>query len=124
VLGVAALSAVVLLASATRYGYFGDELYFLAAGRRLALGYADQGPILPLLARLMDSIAPDSLVVLRLPAIVLAVVAVVVSALIAREMGGGRGAQVLTATAYATSPFLLLQAKNLSTNSIDTALWV
>ncbi|WP_280437860.1 glycosyltransferase family 39 protein [Nocardia carnea] len=124
VLGVAAVSALVLLFSATRYGYFGDELYFLAAGRRLSFGYADQGPVLPLLAWTMDSLAPGSLVALRLPAIVLTVAAVVVSAQIAREIGGGRAAQLLTAAAYATSPFLLLQAENLSTNAIDTALWV
>ncbi|MBF6348435.1 MULTISPECIES: ArnT family glycosyltransferase [Nocardia] len=124
VLGVAAASAVVLLLSATRYGYFGDELYFLAAGRRLSWGYADQGPVLPFLAWLMDGLAPGSLVALRLPAIVAAVLAIVVSAQIARELGGGRGAQLLTAAAYATSPFLLLQAKNLSTNALDSALWV
>ncbi|MFI5717191.1 ArnT family glycosyltransferase [Nocardia sp. NPDC051750] len=124
VLGVAVVSALVLLASATRYGYFGDELYFLAAGRRLSFGYADQGPLLPLLAGMMDGLAPGSLVVLRIPAIVLTLAAVVVSAEIAREFGGGRGAQILTAVAYATSPFLLLQAKNLSTNALDTALWV
>ncbi|GGK92628.1 glycosyltransferase family 39 protein [Nocardia jinanensis] len=124
VLGVAAVAAVVLVLSATRYGYFGDELYFLAAGRRLSFGYADQGPVLPLLAALADTVAPGSLVALRLPAIVVTVVAVVVSALIAREFGGGRPAQVLTAVGYATSPFLLMQAKNLSTNAIDSALWV
>ncbi|MEU1980583.1 glycosyltransferase family 39 protein [Nocardia sp. NPDC019395] len=124
VLGVAAVSAVVLVLSATRYGYFGDELYFLAAGRRLSIGYADQGPVLPFLALAMDTVAPGSLVALRLPAILLTVVAIVVSAQIAREFGGGRVAQVLTAVGYATSPFLLLQAKNLSTNAIDTALWV
>ncbi|WP_459546868.1 glycosyltransferase family 39 protein [Nocardia sp. X0981] len=124
VVGVAAAAALVLLLSAPRYGYFGDELYFLAAGRRLSTGYADQGPVLPFLAWLMDTVAPGSLVALRLPAIVLTVVAVVVSARIAREFGGGRGAQILTAVAYATSPFLLLQGKNLSTNAIDCALWV
>jgi hypothetical protein len=121
---VAAVAAVVLVASATRYGYFGDELYFLAAGRRLSFGYADQGPVLPLLAALGDTVAPGSLVALRLPAILLTVVAIVVSALVAREFGGGRGAQILTALGYATSPFLLMQAKNLSTNAIDSALWV
>ncbi|MGW0178357.1 glycosyltransferase family 39 protein [Nocardia sp. NPDC003345] len=124
VLSIAAVAAVVLVASATRYGYFGDELYFLAAGRRLSSGYADQGPVLPVLAWLMDTVAPGSLVALRAPAIVLAVSAIVVSALIARELGGGRAAQTLTALGYATSPFLLLQAKNLSTNAVDTALWV
>ncbi|MGW1738455.1 glycosyltransferase family 39 protein [Nocardia sp. NPDC001965] len=124
VLGVAALAAAVLVPSATRYGYFGDELYFLAAGRRLSFGYADQGPVLPLLAALADTVAPGSLVVLRLPAIVVTVAAVVLSAAVAREFGGGRGAQLLTAVGYATSPFLLMQAKNLSTNAIDSALWV
>ncbi|NUS93900.1 MAG: glycosyl transferase family 39, partial [Nocardia sp.] len=124
VLGVAAFAAVVLVLSATRYGYFGDELYFLAAGRRLSFGYADQGPVLPLLAALADTVAPGSLVALRLPAIVVTVAAVVISAAIARELGGGRAAQLLTAVGYATSPFLLMQAKNLSTNAIDSALWV
>ena len=31
---------------------FGDELYFIAAGHHLSVSYADQGPILPLLALL------------------------------------------------------------------------
>ncbi|MRH88533.1 glycosyl transferase family 39 [Nocardia sp. SYP-A9097] len=121
---VAVSAAVVLLLSATRYGYFGDELYFLAAGRRPSFGYADQGPVLPLLARLMDTLAPGSYFVLRLPAIALTVTAIVLCALIAREFGGGRWAQLLAAVGYATSPFLLLQGTMLTTNAVDTALWV
>ncbi|WP_245676983.1 glycosyltransferase family 39 protein [Nocardia acidivorans] len=114
----------MLLLSATRYGYFGDELYFLAAGRRPSFGYADQGPVLPLLARLMDTLVPGSYFVLRLPAVALTVTAIVLCALLAREFGGGRWAQVLAALGYATSPFLLLQGTMLTTNAVDTALWV
>ncbi|MFD0363116.1 glycosyltransferase family 39 protein [Nocardia sp. GCM10030253] len=121
---IAAVSAAVLLFSVSRYDYFGDELYFLAAGRRLSFGYADQGPVLPMLARLMDTVAPGSYFVLRLPVVVLTVLAIVLCALIARELGGGRGAQLLAAVAYATSPFLLLQGKMLTTNAVDTVLWV
>ncbi|HLS77245.1 MAG TPA: glycosyltransferase family 39 protein [Nocardia sp.] len=121
---VAASSAAVLVFSASRYGFFGDELYFLAAGRRLSFGYADQGFMLPALARLMDTLAPGSLLALRLPVVVLTVLAVVLSAQIARELGGGRAAQILTALAYSTSSFLLLQGKVLSTNAVDTVLWV
>ncbi|WP_280411829.1 glycosyltransferase family 39 protein [Nocardia asiatica] len=121
---VAALGALALLVSIGRYGFFGDELYFVAAGRRLAVSYADQGPLLPVLARTMDLLAPNSLVALRLPAVLVTVAAVVVAAQIAREFGGGRVAQVLTAAAYATSPFLLVQGGMLATNTIDTALWV
>ncbi|MFE7745961.1 ArnT family glycosyltransferase [Nocardia sp. NPDC057455] len=121
---VASLGALALLVSIGRYGFFGDELYFVAAGRRLAVGYADQGPLLPAIARTMDLLAPDSLVALRLPAVLITVAAVVVTAQIAREFGGARPAQVLAAAAYATSPFLLVQGDQLATNTIDTALWV
>ncbi|GAB2442111.1 glycosyltransferase family 39 protein [Nocardia tengchongensis] len=124
VAAVAVPAAVVLLLSARRYGYFGDELYFLAAGRRPAFGYADQGPVLPLLARLMDTIAPESYFVLRLPAVALTVTAIVLCALLAREFDGGRWAQLLAALGYASSPFLLLQGTMLTTNAVDTALWV
>jgi uncharacterized membrane protein len=121
---VAALGTLALLVSIGRYGFFGDELYFIAAGRRPAVGYADQGPLLPAIARLMDLLAPESLIALRLPAVLVTVAAVVVTAQIAREFGGARPAQVLAAAAYATSPFLLVQGDQLATNTIDTALWV
>ncbi|WP_327139871.1 ArnT family glycosyltransferase [Nocardia sp. NBC_01327] len=124
VLSIAAAGGLALLATLGRYGYFGDELYFLSAGRRLAVSYADQGPLLPALARLMDLLAPGSVVALRIPALLFTVAAIVLSAQIAREFGGSRGAQALTAVAYATSPFLLVQGDQLATNTIDTALWV
>ncbi|GAB2696410.1 ArnT family glycosyltransferase [Nocardia thraciensis] len=121
---VAAIGTVAMLAAIGRYGFFGDEMYFIAAGRRLAVSYADQGPLLPLIARLMDLAAPESVVALRIPAVMVTVAAIFVSAQIAREFGGGRAAQVLAALAYATSPFLLVQGTQLATNTIDTALWV
>ncbi|MEU8897526.1 glycosyltransferase family 39 protein [Nocardia sp. NPDC048505] len=121
---IVAAAAVALFASIGRYGFFGDELYFVAAGRRLAWGYADQGPLVPAIARLMDLLAPGSMVAQRIPAVLVTLAAIVLSAQIAREFGGSRGAQVLTAAAYATSPFLLVQGTQLATNTIDTALWV
>ncbi|MDH6197867.1 hypothetical protein M2272_004523 [Mycobacterium frederiksbergense] len=124
VAAIAALGSVALLAVLDRYGYFGDELYFLAAGRRLTASYADQGPLVPLIAHVIDTIAPGSLCALRLPAVVATAAAIVVTALIARELGGNRAAQLLAATGYATSPFLLVQGSQLATNTIDVALWV
>ncbi|MGV9673671.1 ArnT family glycosyltransferase [Nocardia sp. NPDC003482] len=124
VAAVVVVAAAGLLASVGRYGFFGDELYFVAAGRRLTVSYADQGPLLPALARLMDLLAPNSLVAQRLPAVLVTLAAIALSAAIARELGGSRTAQVLTAVGYAVSPFLLPQGTQLSTNAIDTALWV
>ncbi|WP_019816228.1 ArnT family glycosyltransferase [Saccharomonospora saliphila] len=124
VLVVAGVAMAVLLAFSGRYGYHGDELYFLAAGRHLDWGYADQPPLLPLLARLMDTLFPGSVVGLRLPAVVFTGLGIVIAALTAREFGGERRAQVMAAGAYACSPFLLAGAGHiLATHMVDVFLW-
>ncbi|MFE3987195.1 glycosyltransferase family 39 protein [Nocardia tengchongensis] len=120
---VSATAAVLLTVRFGRYGYFGDELYFLAAGRRLAPGYVDQGPLVPLLARCAEWIAPGSLVVLRIPSILGAVAGIWVCAALARELGGGRRAQTSAAFAFAVSPFVITQAASLSTFALDAPLW-
>ncbi|MFI5783814.1 glycosyltransferase family 39 protein [Nocardia sp. NPDC051570] len=121
---VVVLAAVALSGSIGHYGFYGDELYFIAAGRRFSFGYADQGPLVPAISWLMDVVAPGSFVAQRIPVVVLTLAAIVLCALIAREFGGSGRAQILAAIAYASSPFLLVQATVLSTNAIDTALWV
>jgi hypothetical protein len=88
VLILAVMQVLGLLAVAGRYGYSRDELYFLECGRHLAWGYPDQPPFVPLVARLMSSIAPNSVTVLRLPAIAAAVAEVLLSGLIARRCWG------------------------------------
>ncbi|SLF57826.1 glycosyl transferase, family 39 [Mycobacteroides abscessus subsp. bolletii] len=122
--GAVALTAgIVATLSATRYGYYYDELYFIAAGKRPSFSYADQGPLVPLLAISMDWLFPGSFAALRIPGVIAELVVVVVSALIARELGGGRGAQVLAAIACATAFGILGETESLITNAIDTALW-
>ncbi len=124
VLIVAGLAMAVLLAFAGRYGYHGDELYFIAAGRHLEWGYADQPPMLPLLALLMDTISPDSVLGFRLLPVLLTGAGVVVAALTAREFGGGRLPQLMTAGAFACSPFLLAGAGHIvATHTVDAFLW-
>jgi hypothetical protein len=121
VLVIAAAAALVLLLTSGRVGYFDDELYFLAAGRHLDWGYADQGPLVPLLARAMDTVFPGSLVGERLPVTALTAVGVVVAALIAREFGGQHRAQVLTAGVSAMGT--LAGGHLLTTAAVDAFLW-
>jgi hypothetical protein len=112
---VAALLAGLLLAVAGRYGYHRDELYFLEASRHLAWGYVDQPPLTPALAGVARLIDQDSLVVLRLlPALAVAAM-VAVAGLIARELGGGRQVQVLTAACAAGAGITLATGHLLST---------
>ena len=117
--GVALVHAV----TSAWYGAFGDELYFLAAGRHLAWGYADQPPLVPWLAAALEALAPGDLVVLRLPATLVSAAHVVVGALLAAEMGGRRRAQLLAGAAVAISPFLLATGHLLATSTLDPFLW-
>jgi 4-amino-4-deoxy-L-arabinose transferase-like glycosyltransferase len=123
VLIIAGCVAAVLLVTSGRPGFFGDELYFLAAGQRLDWSYADQPPLVPLLARAMEVIFDGSLTGLRLPSLILTVLGILVTAQIARELGGDRGAQVLAAAAYPTSSFLLSTGHLLYTATVDVFLW-
>ncbi|MFE3442770.1 glycosyltransferase family 39 protein [Nocardia sp. NPDC059180] len=122
VTAIAGVTGLILTMRAGRYDYFGDELYFLAAGRHLAPSFVDQGPLVPLIARAIDLLPTESLLVLRFPAIVCAVAAIVCTAAIARELGGDRRAQLWAAAAYASCPFLITQSATLSTFALDSVL--
>jgi hypothetical protein len=121
---VAGAVTVVLLGFAGRYGYHRDELYFLLCGRHLAWGFIDQPPLTPAIARLTDLIAPGNLVVLRTPSALIAAGCVLLAALIAREVGGGRAAQLLAAVLVATSAGVLAACHLLSTTTPDFPVWL
>lgn len=117
--GIAGVMTIGLLALAGRYGPHRDELYFVAAGHHPQWGYPDQPPITPLVAGLADRIAPGSLFALRLvPALLIGAV-VVLAADLARELGGERRAQVLTAITVATGAAPLIAGHLLSTSTLD-----
>ncbi|MBW0275426.1 hypothetical protein ATM97_29580 [Nocardia sp. MH4] len=115
---LATIAAIALTVTAGRYEFFGDELYFLSAGRRLDYTYADQGVVVPLFAWIADLLAPGSTTALRFPAVVMGVGSVVVSALIAYELRGSHRVQLLAAGTYATS-YLVATQVVLSTFSFD-----
>jgi hypothetical protein len=122
-LALSAAVAALLIAVSDRYGYHRDELYFLQAGRHLAWGYPDQPPLTPALARLVGSVAPDSLVALRLPSALMAA-GVVLTGMIARGLGGRRAEQLLAAACMAVAGVLLGVAHLLGTTTIDLLAWV
>ncbi len=98
-----ALKALLHLALVQRYGYHGDELYFVECGRRLALGYVDHPPLIPWLARAADELG-GGLLLLRLPAIVAGVGTLLCTALLVREWGGGTRAVTLALVSATVAP--------------------
>jgi hypothetical protein len=116
---VAAIQFAVLLATSTRYGYHRDEMYFVVAGSHPAFGYPDQPPLVPLISWAMNWIAPGSLLLLRLPSAIVAASTTIVAALVARELGGARRAQVVAAVCTATSGFALAVGHFVTTTTFD-----
>ncbi|MFN8073948.1 MAG: glycosyltransferase family 39 protein [Kineosporiaceae bacterium] len=123
VAAVAAATVAVLLLTAGRYGYHRDELYFRMLGDHPAWGYTDQPPLTPLLARASIAVLGDSVTALHVLPALLTGLTCVLAALLARELGGGRLAQTLAATA-GTGAITLVSGHVLLTATADLPLWL
>lgn len=118
----AALKTAFQMATSPLYGLHRDEFYYLASGRHLAFGYVDNPPLVPWLYRLADVLfgsSPEALAVI--PAVVGGAM-VILAAALARELGGGRRAQLLTAAAAWLGPLYLTTSRFLSTEGAELAL--
>lgn len=105
------------------YGYFRDELYYIACSDHLAAGYVDQPPLSIWMLAVSRSLFGDSLVAIRLfPALAFGSL-VFFSGLIAREVGGRRYAQALAALATTIAPVYLSIFNFYSMNAFDILFW-
>jgi hypothetical protein len=123
VLAVAATKAAFFVTIAGVWGLHRDEFYYLAGGRRLDWGYVDHPPITPLLYRIAETLFGASQTGLRTMPALLSGALVVVAALIARELGGARRAQIIAAVGVAVSPMFLTTSHFLSTVTVDILMW-
>jgi hypothetical protein len=120
----AAIAFVALeLGMSARYGFHRDELYFLACARHMAWGYVDQPPFVVAVAWLATHLFGTSAPALRVFPAVAGGATVVLTALMARQLGGRKLAQLLAAIAAATSPQVLATFHLLSTASFDMFFW-
>ncbi|MCS5497782.1 glycosyltransferase family 39 protein [Cnuibacter physcomitrellae] len=120
--GAAVLALVVVLVLLMpQYGYHRDELYF----RMLppAWGYVDQPPLTPLLAHAAIALFGDSVIALRIVALLCAAGSLPLLALVTREVGGGRAAQSITVWGMAGTTMTLLFGHVLFTASLDLVVW-
>ncbi len=123
VLLVAAGLFALEMGLAGRYGFHRDELYFLDCARHLQFGYVDQPMLTPLLVRISLLVVGPSLYAIRFWSALAVSLTVVVGALMAREFGGGRRAQLLAAFGVATMPALLAAGHTMGTTPIDLLAW-
>jgi hypothetical protein len=123
---VCALAIVKLgihLAPAALYGFFIDELYFLACGEHLAWGYVDFPPLTAFQAWLTRLLFGDSAYSIRLFPALAGAGSVLLTGMLTRRLGGGRFAQSLAALVVLTAPIFLFFSSYLSMNPIEPVIW-
>ena len=122
ILGAAAVLLQAVLA--TRYGYFRDELYFIACSDHLAAGYVDFAPLSVWLLRFNRVLFGDSLHALRLlPALAFGA-QVVLSGYIARELGARGWGVFLACVSVLCVPVFGAQADRYSMNAFEPLFWM
>src|SRR5262249_54571816 len=107
----------------TRYGIFRDELYYFACANHMAWGYVDHPPLSIALLWLTRALLGDALWAIRLPPALALAAVVALTGWLAREAGGGRGAQALAMLAALLAPVYLALGHFFSMNAFDALLW-
>lgn len=119
---IGAATLLVHLLTAGRYGFNRDELSFLEDARHLAWGYAAYPPLTPFFGRLSLALFGTSLVGFRFFSALVQAVVVVLTGCMAKDMGGGRAAQIVAACA--AIPFSLGIGALMHYTSFDYFFWV
>jgi Dolichyl-phosphate-mannose-protein mannosyltransferase len=120
---LAGVSFVAHMLVAGNYGYFRDELYYIADGYHLQAGYVDQPLLMGWLAALVRVTVGDSLVAIHvIPALACALI-IVVTGLMARELGGGRGAQLVAGVAALFALNFIATGSIFSMDVLDQLWW-
>jgi len=123
ILAVAAAITLLHLFTNGRYGFHRDELQFLSDARHLDWGFVAYPPFTAFVEHIGLSLFGLSLVGLRLFSVLAQALIIVIAGCMARDLGGGRLAQVTTALAVALSPLPLFEGTEFQYSSFDYLWW-
>ena len=123
-LGIAGVVALVHVLTNNRYGIHRDELQTLSDALHMDWGFVAYPPFTPFVERISMGIFGHWLIGLRLFSVIAQALAVVVTGLMARELGGGRLAQGTAALAVALSPLSLFEGTEFQYSTFDYLWWV
>jgi Dolichyl-phosphate-mannose-protein mannosyltransferase len=122
--GLAAIKLIAQFAGVARYGFFRDELYYMACGQHLAWGYVDQPPLIALVAWFERHAFGNSLLSIRLLPVLTGAAVVFLSGILARELGARRYGQFLAASAILWAPAYFAFDSFFSMNAFEPLFWL
>ena len=121
---LAIVKLAIQFAGITRYGFFRDEFYYMACGEHLAWGYVDQPPLIAFAAWFARHVFGNSIVSIRLLPVLAGAAVVFLTGVLARELGGGKFAQLLAAAAILLAPAYLAFDAFFSMNAFEPLFWL
>ncbi|MGH9494853.1 MAG: glycosyltransferase family 39 protein, partial [Candidatus Sulfotelmatobacter sp.] len=124
VLAIAVTMAVIHIATNGGYGFHRDELQVLSDARHMDWGFVPYPPFTPFMERIGLSIFGVSLVGLRIFSVIANAAAIFLTGLMARELGGGRLAQVTATLAIALSALPMFEGTEFQYTTYDYLWWV
>ena len=120
---VALIYFLLHLATATRYGYFRDALYYLACADHLAFGYVDQPPLFPFIAWIARHTLGTSLPALILWPALAGAGRILLVAAFARELGAQRFGSAFAAALAATPAVWWVIDHQFAMNAFEPLFW-
>ena len=122
--GIALTVALVHMLTNGRYGFHRDELQTLSDALHLDWGFVAFPPFTPFVERIGIAMFGFSLIGLRLFSVIAQAAGIVVTGLVARELGGGRWAQAVAALGTAVAPLALFEGTEFQYTTFDYLWWV
>lgn len=105
------------------YGFFRDELYYIACTEHLAWGYVDQPPFSVFVLKLSRLLLGDSLAAIRLLPALAHAATIIITGMMVKEMGGKSFAVFLACLCILISPIHIAMCGFYSMNAIDIFIW-
>ena len=107
-----------------QYGYFRDELYYLATSQHLDWGYVDFPPLIAIITKFITTFIGTSLQAIRFLPAIAGALNVLLTGLIAKEFGGRYFAIVLACLSVLVAPIYLGLDTFLSMNAFEPIFWM
>lgn len=123
VLMIAGVSFLAHVLVGNNYGYFRDELYFMAMSHHPAFGYVDVPPLVPWITLIPRFLTGNALWAIHVISALVCAGTTILTGLMARLLGGGKWVQGLAALAAATDLVLLAGGSTYTYDVFDAFWW-
>lgn len=123
VLGFFVLLKLVICAYPLEYGYFRDELYYIALSHHLDWGYIDVPPLLPLCIAFLRCMIGNSLFAIHLFSAMTGVLVLIITWMMVKKMGGKLFSQLLALVCVTLAPCYIGAGSMCNYDCLNQLFW-